>query len=140
MGVLDAGGGFIAGARVRASSYVRLVDDTHEARAFEAVSDAEGRYQLQLPAGRHQLQVEAEGYGSAAEWRELLGDQTRDFALQPAARISGRGLVLLKRSATTVSDTLLMLGRELCSTQAIAPARVGSRRLAVGAAETRRCR
>src|SRR5687767_2623673 len=28
--VLDAGAGFIAGARVRASTYVRLVDDTHE--------------------------------------------------------------------------------------------------------------
>ena len=88
--VLDAGGGVIAGARVRVSSYVRLVDDTHEARAFEARSDAEGRYQLQLPGGSHQLQVEADGYGSATERRTLLGDQTRDFALQPAARLSGR--------------------------------------------------
>jgi protocatechuate 3,4-dioxygenase beta subunit len=88
--VLDAGGGVIGGARVRAGSYVRLADDTHEKRAFEALTDGEGRYQLKLPAGRHQLMVEADGYGSAAEWRALMGDQTRDFALQPAARIAGR--------------------------------------------------
>ena len=88
--VLDAGGGVIGGARVRVSSYVRLADDTHETRAFEAVTDGEGRYLLKLPAGKHQLLVEADGYGSATESRALMGDQTRDFALQPAARISGR--------------------------------------------------
>lgn len=109
--VLDAGGGVIAGARVRASSYVRLVDDTHEARAFEARSDAEGRYQLQLPAGTHQLQVEADGYASATEARNLLGDdQTRDFALQPAARLSGR--VLRKDSRQPVAGAHVSARRD----------------------------
>jgi hypothetical protein len=34
--------------------------------------------------------VVADGYAPVTESRELYGDQTKDFILQPAARISGR--------------------------------------------------
>jgi hypothetical protein len=88
--VLDAGGGFIAGARIRATIYVRLPDDSHEARTVDAMSDADGRYRLGLLPGHHQLRVEADGYAGAAESRLVMGDQSRDFSLQPAARIAGR--------------------------------------------------
>ena len=88
--VRDAGGGFIAGAQVGATSYVRLPDDTHEARVFAAESDGEGRYHLQVPRGRHRLRAEADGYAGAAESLNLFSDRVRDFVLQPAARISGR--------------------------------------------------
>jgi hypothetical protein len=88
--VLDAGGGFIPGARVRATSYFRNASETHDARAFYADADAEGRYRLQLPRGRHTLSAVADGYAPVSEARELIGDQTRDFLLHPAARISGR--------------------------------------------------
>jgi protocatechuate 3,4-dioxygenase beta subunit len=90
--VLDAGGGFIPGARVGATSYVRTAQETHDARAFHADADGEGRYRLELPRGRHTLSAGADGYAPVSESGYLTGDQTRDFVLQPAARISGRVL------------------------------------------------
>ncbi len=88
--MLDAGGGVIPGAQVRATSYVRNAQDTHDARTFQAEADGEGRYRLQVSRGRHTFQVGADGYAPASESIHLAADQTRDFVLQPAARISGR--------------------------------------------------
>ena len=88
--VLDAGGGVIAGAFVRASGYDLTDDGTHEARAFQTESDGDGNYRLQLPRGRHKLVAGADGYAEASEARELSMDTTKDFSLQPAAHIAGR--------------------------------------------------
>ena len=87
--VLDAGGGVIPGARVRATSYALNADDTHEARAFHTTADGDGRYLLQLPKGRHAMLAVADGYAPVTESLQVLGEQTKDFTLQPAARISG---------------------------------------------------
>jgi hypothetical protein len=108
--VLDAGGGFIAGAHVRATTYVRRADDTHEARVFQATADAEGRYQLRLPPGWHTLRAEADGYVGAEESRDVYADLTRDFALQPAARVSGR--VVAADSRAPVADARVFARRE----------------------------
>jgi hypothetical protein len=88
--VLDAGGGVIPGARIRATSYVLNAGGTHDARVFQAEASGEGRYRLELPAGRHTLSVVADGYAPLTEPRDLFGDRLQDFVLQPAARISGR--------------------------------------------------
>jgi hypothetical protein len=88
--VLDAGGGVIIGARIQATSYARNANDTHEPRGFQVDSDGDGRYRLRLPAGVHKVRVEADGYAGAAASIELLAALSRDFALQPAGRISGR--------------------------------------------------
>jgi protocatechuate 3,4-dioxygenase beta subunit len=95
--VNDAGGGFIAGAQVLATSYAPLANGTHETRVFQAKTDDEGRYRLRLPSGRHRLQAEADGYSSTVAWKEVGADRAQDFVLQPAARISGRVLAAVTR-------------------------------------------
>ena len=54
--VTVAGGGMAPGVRVRARS---------GGRSFSTVTDASGRYQLQLPAGRWQIDYELEGFHRA---------------------------------------------------------------------------
>jgi hypothetical protein len=88
--VLDAGGGVIPGARVRATSYALNAGGTHDKRTFQADSDSEGRYQLRLPSGVHALFASADGYAPATQSLDMSFDRTKDFILQPAARISGR--------------------------------------------------
>lgn len=90
--VLDAGGGTIPGARVRA---VLLPERTAAAsevqvHAFEAEADSEGRYRLELPRARYTVIARFDGYASRRSYVVLDMDETRDFALQPAARLAGR--------------------------------------------------
>jgi hypothetical protein len=90
--VLDAGGGTIPGAHLLASGYDLTPDGTHEARQFQCDADGEGRYRLPLPAGRHKLLVEADGYASALRSIDLFVSRVEDIALDPAARIAGRAI------------------------------------------------
>ncbi len=88
--VLDAGGGAIPGARVRATGHDLTGDGTHRPRSFQAEADGDGQYRLQLPKGRHKVYVEADGYAGVTESMDLQSVRARDFLLQPAARIAGR--------------------------------------------------
>jgi hypothetical protein len=108
--VLDAGGGVVPGARVRATSYALNAEGTHDARAFQADVDEEGRYRLQVPPGTHKVSAVADGYAPITESDELYRDQTKDFLLQPAARISGR--VVTAEDRTPVAGVKVSVRRE----------------------------
>lgn len=98
--VLDAGGGPIPGATVRALFYSRLgtQDAPPESAVFEAIADESGAYSLQLPAGRQSLTAEASGYTTGREYLDLASNTSQDFRLEPAARISGRVLARSDRA------------------------------------------
>ena len=89
--VLDAGGGSIAGAQLLAQSWTPPVGtETPEVNNFAGQSDGEGRYRLQLAKGRYTVRAMADGYATSIEFFDLSADETKDFRLEPAARISGR--------------------------------------------------
>jgi RNA polymerase sigma factor (sigma-70 family) len=85
--VHDAGGGMIAGARVKVTRFWN-----NGGTAVQ--TDLAGRYRICVPAGNGDLTLvaEADGYGAV----ETLGklDQSReiDFVLEPGASVHGRAL------------------------------------------------
>ena len=86
--VLDAGGGVISGASVKAL----LVRSRHppSTNTVRAQTDEAGEYRLRVRAGTHQLYVQASGYAPDLSFLTLKDDRTHDFALTPAARVSVR--------------------------------------------------
>ena len=108
--VSDSGGGALAGARVLARETVRHpATDTRSDDPFEATTDRDGRYQLRLQPARYQLLAEASGYVAA---REILDvdvdvDETRNFRLEPAARLAGRVVTRGKRSPVSGAEVIL---------------------------------
>jgi Carboxypeptidase regulatory-like domain/PDZ domain len=91
---LDAGGGPIPGGRLRASGFQgsganggQLAGTPY---AFEAPADGQGRYRVQLPPARYSLEAQADGYAPARDFTDLAGNESKDFRLDPAARIAGR--------------------------------------------------
>jgi RNA polymerase sigma-70 factor (ECF subfamily) len=78
--VRDAGGGVVAGARVK----------VFPGLAAAVLSDAKGAYRLCVPMGADHLIVSADGYGSVATALYAFGSVRRDIALLPEAIILGR--------------------------------------------------
>lgn len=93
--VSDKTGGVIEGALVAitpSSGIVRM----RERESYFTLSDAEGRYAVQVPDGRHRVRASHSDYSSEAAVLELAGEPTtQDFALVPTAVIEG---VVLRES------------------------------------------
>jgi hypothetical protein len=88
---LDAGGGPIAGGRLRITGVEATPGSGPPGGfSFEGVADGQGHYRLIVPAARYTLEARADGYAPARGYTDLHGRETRDFRLEPAARISGR--------------------------------------------------
>lgn len=105
--VLDAGGGVIPGARVRASQY----SGGSVSRTYLATADDAGVYKLSLGKGSsYGLTAEAEGYAPARDGVRVTGDTTRDLRLVPAARLFGR--VVERASRAPVPDAEVWLVRD----------------------------
>jgi RNA polymerase sigma factor (sigma-70 family) len=83
--VTDSGGGAVSGALVRARHIDHFPQST-----FAAVSDAEGRYGLEVPPGRYVIVAEADGYAQRERDDYVRVRLVRDFQLDPASRLSGR--------------------------------------------------
>lgn len=101
--VLDAGGGPVPGAAVRASGLTR----SPVPLLFQAQSDDAGTFRLTLTAGNFSLRAEAEGYAPALDHVTLVHDTTRDLRLIPAARLLGR--VVERQTREPVADAEVWL-------------------------------
>src|SRR5690606_853065 len=77
--VLDAGGGPVPGAVVRRGP-------------IEAVTAADGAYELCIPVGGTTLRVGAEGYGTLTVMLSANNRVRRDFRLSPEGVILGRAV------------------------------------------------
>jgi len=100
--VLDASGGPIPGARVRAQpgggalqammfsgEPPRELPPPTEVGAV-AVADGEGQYQLTAPPGFLAITAQADGYVPGRALLSMAGPKTHDFHLIPATTIAGR--------------------------------------------------
>jgi RNA polymerase sigma factor (sigma-70 family) len=87
-GVSDAGGGPVAGAAIRALALGagRRLEAAH---TFLGASDGRGQYSIDLTRGSYRVVADADGYVPTSVEVALDGDQSHDFRLTPAARISG---------------------------------------------------
>jgi hypothetical protein len=103
--VLDAGGGPVAGARVTARPGYPFGGGLSS--VFQATADAEGRYQLRLPAREYHVRAAAGGYAPREGAVALTREVVRDFVLSPAGRISGR--VIERGTGAPVAGALLFL-------------------------------
>ncbi len=84
--VRDLTGGEIEGARVRLTPVGRA----REREAFFALSDAQGRYAVQVPEGRFYVRASHTDYSASTVVLELgQGPRTQDFELVPAGVIEG---------------------------------------------------
>lgn len=100
--VSDIGGGPVAGATVRAKGADGL--------PVTAVSDDEGRYQLDLPPGRYEVSIWDANYQDRLERVSLEGAGARlDFELLPAATIAGR--VVERGTGVPVVDAVVSFRR-----------------------------
>jgi len=96
--VLDASGGTIAGATIRAQADVGkspasgTADEPANAWLAATLTDELGRFQMSLPAGPVRLIAEASGYSriSAQLWISGQLERTIELALAPASVIAGR--------------------------------------------------
>jgi hypothetical protein len=95
--VLDASGGAIPGARIRAELLAGLSDQPvplgergTTAALLVARAGPDGGYRATLTRGRHLVAAEADGYAPMRAWVWLAGPVTRDFRLVPAATIAGQ--------------------------------------------------
>jgi RNA polymerase sigma factor (sigma-70 family) len=86
--VTDAVAGPVPGAFVRA--YARSFDETEPRAVYQAVSDAQGRYQIAVAPGRYALAASGTGYATQSSRVHAAVDQVIDFALPPGARLGGR--------------------------------------------------
>ncbi len=82
--VRDAGGGGIAGARVR-----RRPDQMPGRAGAEVIADADGRWSLCMPAGAAWIEVGADGYEHMLHEVTVRGEQLLDVALVPEATVRG---------------------------------------------------
>ena len=96
----DAGGGVIAGGKVW------MVDIEHgEAESvtlLQGTADAEGKYRVSAQKGAYVLRALADGYESTEQFQEVRADTTKDFKLNPAARITG--IVIEKGTGKPVAE------------------------------------
>lgn len=100
--VSDIGGGPVAGATVHAKTSLGL--------PVAALTDEDGRYKLQLPPGRHELSVWDLDYQEASARIDVRGQGSGvDFALMPAATLSGR--VIARASGEPVAGATLSFTR-----------------------------
>jgi protocatechuate 3,4-dioxygenase beta subunit len=77
----------IAGASIRLFGIQLPTDERIQNRlAFATSTDDAGSYRLQVPPGRYQLRVTADGSRTAKASLDLTADTARDFQLQPARR------------------------------------------------------
>ncbi len=96
--VLDANGGTIAGATIRAQADVDkspasgTTEEPANAWLAACLTDELGRFQMSLPAGPVRLIAEASGYSriSAQLWIGEQLERTIELALTPASVIAGR--------------------------------------------------
>ena len=96
--VLDASGGTIAGATIRAQADVGkspasgTAEEPANAWLAATLTDELGRFQMSLPAGPVRLIAEASGYSrvSAQLWIGEQLERTIELALAPASVIAGR--------------------------------------------------
>lgn len=93
--IRDNAGGVIGGARVARD----------RSSTGGAVSNADGTYELCIPAGGVQLVLSADGYATAAEHVSVFGPTRRDFELSPGTTITGR--VVRAADKTAVADALV---------------------------------
>lgn len=104
--VTDVGGGPVPGAVVLAVVSF-AADGRSSPYLLRAVTDGTGAYRLASRAGAHRLRVEASGYASTEAYLHVLDDRTRDFRLDPAARVTGR--VLARGSDLPIADAEVLL-------------------------------
>jgi protocatechuate 3,4-dioxygenase beta subunit len=87
--VSDATGGVIESALVQVTPQTGIVR-MRERDSYFTLTDAEGRYALQIPDGRHRVRASHLDYASEQVVLELAGSPAqRDFALVPTAVIEG---------------------------------------------------
>jgi RNA polymerase sigma-70 factor (ECF subfamily) len=106
--VLDAGGGAIGGAVVRARA-LGAAGRPSGVRTFAAASAGDGRYELTLARGSYVLVAEADGYAPLGQTLALDQDKAHDLRLAPASRIAGRVVV---RGGAPVPGALVRLEEE----------------------------
>lgn len=93
--VHDLTGGVVEGALIQVTAQAGLLH-MRERDSYFTLSDADGRYALQVPDGRHRIRASHLDYSAEQVVLELAGaDQRRDFSLVPAAVIEG---VVLRES------------------------------------------
>jgi Carboxypeptidase regulatory-like domain len=104
--VLDAGGGPIAGARVQTA-----VDggpkDRPGSGTIVAITATDGAYRLTVAPGTHVFTVEADGYARLRRPLQIIGDQTHDFRLLPAASVAGR---VVAQAGQAIAGALVRIG------------------------------
>jgi protocatechuate 3,4-dioxygenase beta subunit len=110
--VLDAGGGVVSGATVRATFYG---GGGRIPRFYQTTSDPGGAYNLRLDRGSYGLWIEAEGYAPVRDGVTIARDETRDLRLLPAARLYGR--VVERATHQPVADAEVWLVTERRSDQ-----------------------
>jgi hypothetical protein len=110
--VLDASGGVIPGAFIELSSSAGLsvaapAPPPHT--VLRTLTDQAGRFAIGAPRGSYYLRVAAGGYASKGANVVLLGDESQQIALAPAAEISGvvhdeRGVPVAGATVTATSE------------------------------------
>lgn len=107
----DLTGGEIEGARVQITPVGGLAR-VRERESFFALSDAEGRYAVQVPEGRFRVRAGHPDYSSVEVVLELAtGARTHDFELVPMAVIEG--VVVRASDRSPVADASVSWSREV---------------------------
>jgi hypothetical protein len=107
--LLDAGGGPIPGGRVHLGGSRGTPGSAPPIGfAFDAAADGQGHYRVEVPQAPYTLEAQADGYASIRDFVDLRGSETRDFRLEPAARLSGR--------VVTAGDQRPVSGAEVTAT------------------------
>lgn len=99
--ILDAGGGPIAAAELRA------VSGSAGGGLYQVTADGSGHYRMTVPKGTYALLAHADGYAAANELVHATEDQKIDFRLNPAATLRGR--VVARASGEPIPDATVTL-------------------------------
>lgn len=109
--IRDLTGGEIEGARIQITPLGGLAR-VHERDSFFALSDAAGRYAVQVPEGRFRVRAGHVDYSSVEVVLELAsGARTQDFELVPMAVIEG--VVVRASDRSPVADARVSWSREV---------------------------
>lgn len=117
--VLDAGGGVVPGAGVRAKAMDPAAAAAPGSVVFEAKTDQGGVYRLTLARGYYLLSARADGYAAASDAIGLVADATRDLRVSPAARIRGR--VLERKNRQPVAEAAVSAIRDRLDPGSLTP-------------------